>query len=194
VHPGRECRSSGGISKLSLLEELIMKLNKILFGVAMATAATVALAAWNIDEDGFGFVGKGDVQTAFNWNNKDLQNKAGDVSFTYNNLTAYGYVCEWTTGPDHNRTVHEVTRSRTAGINNNVAYDSRKNSSGKNGDITGFYLIGWGAVIEDNEGEVPTVGDACPGNPGTGAVVTEVNEGASTGGMYVHYKGTTAPL
>jgi hypothetical protein len=45
-------------------------------------AASTAHASVTIDSTGRGFAGKGDVQTAFGWNNQKLQTNAGGLSFT----------------------------------------------------------------------------------------------------------------
>ncbi len=47
---------------------------------------------------GAGFVGKGDVQTAFGWNNQALQANAADVTFSYNAVDTYSATCSWITG------------------------------------------------------------------------------------------------
>jgi hypothetical protein len=168
-----------------------MKLNKILLGVAISTAASLALAAWSIDDDGFGFVGKGDVQTAFNWNNKALQQNASGVTFTYENVTKYLVVCEWSTGPD-DKTHHTVSHKKKASIESSVAHLSRTNSNGKDGEITGFYLNGFSNLTED--GDIPEVGDPCPGNEGNGKKVLTVEPvGEATGGLYVNH-GTKSVL
>jgi hypothetical protein len=60
--------------------------------VALALCATVGItcyAAVTIDLlTGEGFVGKGDVQLAFNWNNKQLQDNADGVSFSVESTVA----------------------------------------------------------------------------------------------------------
>jgi hypothetical protein len=63
--------------------------------VAILLTATVAFAAWNINTDGTGFVGKGDVQQVYSWSNKDLQNNAGSVRFRANSevVTEVSWIC-----------------------------------------------------------------------------------------------------
>jgi hypothetical protein len=52
--------------------------------VALAVTIPAANAAVTFNEtNGTGFVGKGDVQVAFAWNNKQLQTNAKDVSFSF---------------------------------------------------------------------------------------------------------------
>jgi hypothetical protein len=149
VHTGRECRSSGGISidQLSLLEELIMKLNKILAGVAFAAAAATAFAAVTFDPvTGTGFVGKGDVQLAFGWNNKQLQNNATGVTFAYENVTKYSATCfaENSAGKPIEKPVK--TKMKIAGDPNG---DPRQ-VKGQN-QFTGFILSGFDGGEADGE-------------------------------------------
>jgi hypothetical protein len=62
---------------------------KLITATIAVTAATLLLApaasaAVNFNETtGTGFVGKGDVQVAFGWNNKQLQTNAGTVKFSF---------------------------------------------------------------------------------------------------------------
>ena len=55
------------------------------FAAATFFAATPASADWSVDTTtGPGFVGKGDVQDAFGWNDHDLQANYTDVTFALN--------------------------------------------------------------------------------------------------------------
>jgi hypothetical protein len=138
---------------------------------------------------GTGFVGKGDVQLAFGWNNAQLQSNAAGLSFAYAATETVEYVCEWTTGPEHNRKTHRVSRDRTQSVSASVAFEARRQNQ-----ITGFTLNGFGGTPVVSGDEVPSLGDPCPGNPGTGAVVTSVEEIESTGGLVVSFGGTSVPL
>lgn len=62
--------------------------------MAMPTFASVTFDPTT----GAGFVGKGDVQTAFGWNNQALQANAADVTFSYNAVDTYSATCSWITG------------------------------------------------------------------------------------------------
>jgi hypothetical protein len=172
---------------------------KIAFLAACAlgvlSIAGVASAAWYVNDDGTGFVGKGDVQTAFGWNNKQLQDNAEGVTFSYASTETVEYDCQWTTGPDHNQTTHAVTRDKTTSISSSVERETRKNSQGKDGPVTGFILLGWEGDPVETGGDVPAVGDPCPGNEGQGAVVTDVRDLGSTGStLYATYDGVTVAL
>src|ERR671919_607566 len=62
--------------------------------VAALTIAGAATAAviFNPD-DGTGFVGKGDVQLVYGWNNKALQDNAGAVQFRANSVSETTWTC-----------------------------------------------------------------------------------------------------
>lgn len=166
-------------------------IKKALAALAVASISTAALAAVTFDPvSGMGFVGKGDVQLAYGWNNAQLQSNAAGVTFKYDSVDSYVVTCEWFTGPASNRRSHQVDHNKSTSVLSQIAYEARKNSQGQ---ITGFNLTGLGATT-DTGGAQPHEGDACPGNPGTGAVIIEVNDSGSTGGLYVVYGGTSVLL
>ena len=57
------------------------KMIAALFAMALATTAQAAVTF--DPETGTGFVGKGDVQVAFGWNNAQFQANATGLSFAY---------------------------------------------------------------------------------------------------------------
>jgi hypothetical protein len=172
---------------------------KIMFG-ALASAivlSTPASAAVNFDSTtGTGFVGKGDVQLAFGWNNQTLQRNAAGVTFTYNNTSTYDAVCTFTTGEGtRGEQTHNITHHTSVGVNASISYAPRKNSSGLNGDITGFFLTGFNGTPTGSGDEVPVVGGPCPGNQGTDGEWTSVTQtGGGDGGLYVNYGGVSVAL
>jgi hypothetical protein len=153
--------------------------------VAVAAIATAAWATVTFDPStGIGFVGNGDVQSAFGWNSQALQANATGVSFTYNATDTYSATCTWVTGEGtRGEQTHNVDIPRHTSVNDTVAYGTRKNTQN---DVTGFNLTGFG--ITSIDGTVPVVGDPCVGNPdgvnfnGTWTAVTLVS---STGGLFV---------
>ena len=158
----------------------------------VAVFATAAFAAVTFDPaTGLGFVGKGDVQLAFTWNNAQLQQNAGGVDFLYMSEDRYDVECEWTTvtgGPNSRTIYHDVTIPRKVKVNDNIAYDTRKNSQNQ---ITGFNLTGFDS--QSSTGSVPQINDSCPGNnPGTVTSVELV--GSTPGGLYVTYGGDSVLL
>ncbi len=64
--------------------------------VAILLTVTVAFAAVTFDPaTGTGFVGKGDVQLIYGWNNKQLQDNAANVQFRANSevVTEVSWTC-----------------------------------------------------------------------------------------------------
>src|SRR5688572_8608251 len=99
-------------------------------GAALAVVSTAAMASVSFDDTtGTGFVGKGDVQLAFGWNNKAAQDNAKSVVFSYEVEDTYDVTCEWVTvtgGPNSKTIFHDVTVPRHVKINSAVNYDARQ--------------------------------------------------------------------
>jgi hypothetical protein len=148
----------------------------------MATAAG-ATVTFN-PSTGTGFVGKGDVQLAYGWNNATLQKNASGIGFVYVAQETYTAVCTWTTGEGtRGEQTHNVNHRTTTGISSTIAYDPRVRNQ-----ITGFTLTGILSTTTE-VGTVPVVGGACPGNQGTDGVWTSVALTASTVELDVTYQG-----
>ena len=150
--------------------------------MASAVFGAVVRRTITFDEStGTGFVGKGDVQLVFGWNNAMLQANAENLRFTYDSMTTFDVTCEWETGMGMGLQVHQQTRSDSAEISNSVTYTTRKHAQ-----VDGFNLEGFGTIT--STGDVSEVGDACPFlGAGTDAVVTAVTIAGSEGGLYVHF-------
>ena len=136
--------------------------------VALAAPAAATAAVTFDPATGKGFVGKGDVQVPFGWNDSKLQQYAAGVTFTYESASddTYSVTCEWETG--NNKIVHHIQRKR-ADVSSSVAYDVTKvDRKSPNGKVTGFNLTGKGTEVIDAEGSVPVVGGQCPENQGQG--------------------------
>lgn len=190
-----------------------------LLGTALVIATTMpAMAAVTFDpETGTGFVGKGDVQDAFGWNNKALQDNANLVTFTYITTDKYVVTETWATGnPDNPKSLnsHEVTVKKTVSVNGVVNGDPRQ-VKGQN-QFTGFDLNGF-IGTPDKTGDVPTpdyvefvtytwtdkqgdmhTTDEMPvdadGNlytEGNNKAVLSVEKISSIGGLYVNFGGIT---
>lgn len=162
------------------------------FALVAAISAVAAFASVTFDPStGTGFVGKGDVQLAFGWNNKGLQDNATAVTFTYDNTESYQYTCQWFTGP--NNTEHTVSHTTATGINAALDGDPRKTKGQQ--QFTGFILSGWVGNPNESGDPVPVVGDPCPGNQGNDSQIIAVTPlGSSGGGLYVHFNGTSVLL
>jgi hypothetical protein len=164
----------------------LKKIAQLLFGLAACAAATfTAYAAVTFDAtNGEGFVGKGDVQTAFGWNNAQLQSvDLTRVAFSYIEEEVVIQEC-MTTGRTSTSTGF---RRKSTAVNNEVNVGARTN---KKDAITGFNLLGFGVVDSDTvqwvgpNGE--TSGNACPdGSSPNGPEVVV----SSTSGLFVEYPG-----
>lgn len=151
-------------------------------GAAMVALAAIAFAGALTTFDpstGIGFVGKGDLQTPWVWNNQKLQAEAANVDFSYVATSDYDVTCEFDTGP----TGHVIHHVITTPVNDSVATDVTKTTrKNPQGDVTGFNLTGLGTPSGSGD-PVPEVGATCPGNSGLG-LVTAVTLIGSTGGLY----------
>jgi hypothetical protein len=126
-------------------------------------------------EDG-GFVGKGDVQTPFGWNNKTMQDNYLAVKFRYVASQEAEWECEWWTGPTHNTKHHSNKQIGTLSVQSAVSFDVKKPSQ-----MTGFILD----PIDD--GELEEVVPTCDGNDKT-VVEGSVVMGTITGvGLEVNH-------
>lgn len=177
-----------------------MKISKTLLAIAAAATATAALAAVTFNAaSGTGFVGKGDVQLAFGWNNQQTNNNASLLSFKTEQTTSYDATCEWETitgGKESKVIPHIVTNTKTSQVNGAVAYDIRKSGGVQN--VNGFNLTGYGSVVTIGA-PVPNVGDACaPGsdNAGTAGVLTAVTPSLTNAPatLYVVFGGQSVAL
>lgn len=120
------------------------KLVVILVAVGCMTLETQADVV--VDEAGVGFVGKGDVQSIYGWNNEGLQLNASSVQFRYGASGQVTWLCEWWTGKSgttmgggSGTLKYHSALSSTELIAAAVSYDARKN---KVGQVTGFLLNG----------------------------------------------------
>lgn len=168
----------------------------------MALVSTAAWATVTFDPNsGTGFVGKGDVQIAFGWNNSQAQKNANGVSFTYESDQSYDVTCDWTTvtGGRISKTIyHEATNHKSTSLSSTIAYDARLKNQ-----YTGYTLIGAGATTTTGD-PVPAIGDACPQGggwsdsdpPGNDAIVTdvEVDPASVVSGLFVTFNGNKVQL
>ena len=160
-------------------------------GAALIFATAIASASVTFDPNTGGFVGKGDVQLAFGWNNAQLQKNASLVTFSYDSVDTYSATCTWVTGEGtKGEKIHNVEHNRRASVASTVAFSARTHSQ-----IDGFILTALGDTV--TEGTAPVVGGTCVGGEtgngqdGTWSAVTLVS---STGGLYVNYGGIAVLL
>jgi hypothetical protein len=123
-------------------------IRKSVIGFALAAliaASAPLMAAVTFDPaTGTGFVGKGDVQSAFGWNNAGLQQNAAGVTFGSRETQRRFKDCVDNDRPNDGqiRLVDERTQSKN--INASVQYDARTHKQ-----IDGFILNGYGAITQD---------------------------------------------
>jgi hypothetical protein len=158
-------------------------------GVGLLLAAAGSASAYTMDAGGVGWVGKGEVQSAYGWNNKAMQDNVAGVTFVYDNTATYEVVCEFDNPGGH----HVITNTKRSSVKATLGSDARNNSSGKQGPMTGWYLTGFGAVTSTGQA-VPSVGDGCPGNSGLGAITSVTQTGTGTGGLYALWSGQSRLL
>ena len=65
-------------------------------GLAVALSAAPGFSAILVDDEGVGFVGKGDVQLLFGWNNAELQKCANSIPDAPTNAGCLEFYLEWT--------------------------------------------------------------------------------------------------
>jgi hypothetical protein len=113
-----------------------MKTKILLFAGCFAFAAA-GHAAVIYDENGVGFVGKGDVQTIYDWNNTMLQDNAHLVRFRMLVSGSASWTC---TGVNPaGKTVTQSHSTESESVDAAVSFDARKNRVGQ---VTGFVLNG----------------------------------------------------
>ena len=174
------------------IKGIFMRLLNIVAALGLFAAVSAVSAAVTFNPGtGTGFVGKGDVQIAFGWNNTVLQTNAAGVTFSYKTTDTYAATCTWTTGEGtRGEKTHDVDHTKKTSVNSTVAYELRKNNQQQ---ITGFNLTGFGTLVET--GAVPLVGGPCPGNQGHEGVWTAVEWlGSTGGGLFVEYPGKDSVL
>jgi hypothetical protein len=166
-------------------------MRKALIAAVVAAALSVAASALaaNVDSNGTGFVGKGQVQSAFKWNNAKLQQNAGGVSFSFVQAATETATCDFN---NQHVTMHRGGK-RAGTISSQVAYETRKN---RKGYITGFNLTGivanstvtqWGSWTLDSgtnaEGELNLCLNG--NNPGQWVTSDQISYGPIT--LYVNF-------
>lgn len=133
---------------------------KLLTLASVLALSFAANASVTYDEEGVGFVGKGDVQSLFGWNNHELQANAEFVQFR---MVMPGGVATWEcvdVNPGG-----RVFPARSEGpvalaMDADVSVDARKN---RNGQVTGFLLNGFD---QSSAPDYASIGECVPRGPG----------------------------
>jgi hypothetical protein len=130
--------------------------------VACVAAAITVYATVSIDDAGNGFVGKGDVQTAFGWNNAQLQANSGHLYFSYSASVVTTQDTTWSCTNDRNDNVQD--RARTTTTTTTTSNPNYGEARVKN-QITGFNLTGGTANTTSTSSTTGNMLNSCPGGP-----------------------------
>lgn len=127
----------------------------VAFVAAMLVGAfsfpTTAYAAVTFNpETGEGFVGKGDVQTFFGWNNKQLQDNAKNIQFRAIVETVNEWTCDRDAGPQTQERNNEVSSQQVV---TTVAREKNQ--------VTGFNLEGYSGTPTEISRDGPQT-ESCP--------------------------------
>jgi hypothetical protein len=157
----------------------------VVLAVLLLGTSTVLAAVIFDAETGEGFVGKGDVQLVFGWNNKALQDNWELVQFQVSSEVVTEV--SWTCTNEKNENVQERTRTTTSTIEGVVSSVERVKNQ-----ITGFILTGYDGdpVVGNPVTEGPAV-DSCPSGPWS--LTTPAGDPelvSSEGGLQVSINGT----
>lgn len=166
-------------------------MRKIAFAAAAALTITSSIAMATVTvTNGVGFVGKGDVQLAFGWNNAAAQRNVNAVSFHTESSAEYSAVCTFTTGEGtRGERIHNVSHNRSTAVLSSIASEARKT-----GQWTGYNLNGFGAVTTSGD-PIPVLDGPCMGNSGHDGVWSSVTELGSSGeGLFVTYNGVSVQI
>jgi hypothetical protein len=120
----------------------------------------IALLAVTFDpESGNGFVGKGDVQLVYGWNNKALQDNAEVVQFRANSEVVTEV--SWTCTNSNNQNTQERERTTTTTLQGLVESAARD----KKNQVTGFFLEGFDGEPTDSSETEGNQLNSCPSGP-----------------------------
>jgi hypothetical protein len=123
----------------------------LIAGMIALAAIAVASATVTFDpSNGKGFVGKGDIQLPWGWNNQKMQTEAKNLAFTYVTSDTYTVTEVWATGnPDKPWSLasHETTVTHTTGVNDTIAYDARTHKQVDGFNLTGFSSTSGGSGV-----------------------------------------------
>jgi hypothetical protein len=153
----------------------------------VAVLFTVAFAAVTFDPaTGQGFAGKGDVQLALGFNNKQLQDQAASLVFTYEGVEETVTEVTWGCTNSNNENLQERARTTTTSSSRSDVVSAVAREKNQ---ITGFNLNGYRALntVSSSTTEGPAV-NSCPSGPWIltdPAGAPDVISSTSTGGLYV---------
>jgi hypothetical protein len=154
-----------------------------LFAFLFAFSTTAFADVTFNSQSGMGFVGKGDVQSAFGWNNAELQQNYTNVTFTFMTEVTYSATCTSGTGQE---TV-QITDQIEADVTRYVDFTARMRKQ-----VTGFILIGYMAIVLGENTPILNAPCTANGSPGVWTDVDIVN--TTEIGLFVNYGGSSVQL
>jgi hypothetical protein len=126
------------------------------------------------------YIGKGDVQTLFGWNNATMQTNHEGVSFEYGTKARYSFTCSWTIEAGPNTIDKEVDIKGVTRVAATVASGSRK---------TGQWT-GWNLTPPTELAQPVEPGDSACNQYHQEATISNVQLiGEVTGGLYAVFNG-----
>jgi len=151
---------------------IILAISVIALAIPAAGIASVTV------DNGVGYVGKGDVQSALKWNNADFDNKVAKLKFTAGTQSMSNQTRWQCSGGEQSRT-STVVQSRT------VQTTQVLSSNGK--QITGWNLTGFGfQYVSGGYSGAPYVG-YCPAGESFGGFLPNVfTTDVTDGGLKVN--------
>ncbi len=176
-----------------------MKIKYALVGAAagvVLTLAPVANASVLVNQDGTGFIGKGDVQLPFGWNNKALQDNAAGVTFRIESNSTTVTEKSWICTNSNNEKTQERERTTTATTSTQALLSSVSREivkGGKQGAVNGFNLNGFAGdpVTESSQTTDGPRENSCPEGPWsltTAAGDPEEISSETSGGVYAKHQ------
>lgn len=133
----------------------------VCFALVAVLSGALAIAAITFNPDtGAGFVGKGDVQFTFGWNNAQLQNNAANVRFQAVSTVETEVI--WICTNTNNQNTQERERTTTTTIAGLVESVARERNQ-----ITGFNLSGYDGPPTSSSSTTGPGLNTCPGGPWT---------------------------
>lgn len=118
-----------------------------------AFMAAPAIASVTFDAaTGTGFVGKGDVQMTYSWNDAGLQSNADSVRFAVNGTSVVRWECT------NSKNAHVMVRQRTTTGGGYLIHEVRRNPQGH---VTGFPLLGYAPGATQTVTDGPAL-NSCP--------------------------------
>jgi hypothetical protein len=159
---------------------------------ALILATTPALATVVFDVvTGNGFVGKGDVQDAFLWNNQQLQTNAPGLEFEVINTRNWTATCIDSDGQFQTENgKFKKLQNTTYSINSKPSSGAKVNSDPRlnpQNMVTGFTLNGYRGTHFSTGEAPPTVGSACSKGNIVGTWTSVVSSGTTE--LTVNYSG-----